>query len=335
MGTMPIEKTYTTQKTVQLLLDQFNQELSEYAYGIDIKAEWTYSSYMFTLKNTGDRRIGLCINLRSIQVERKLLSILHKDAVSYCASFIINYLRMIEKAYDDMPTTYFEGLAVFNMITDLQSSKSVKIYSPLCLLRGQKRKVTVRPLELWCAFIALKKISSEYLSEKAKKKVGQLIEDLQIYSLLPEVSYSNSYIPAHSLFTGLKQILIIVKNDKSVNKEFAILELLFCENIEHLSAERLAGLFLKTGNKFIFEILFRLMCHAPISHNKLISSEMYYPMEKHINEYRQQSVHYYQNYNKVKLLEDNYLFIRNTVGKANRLLDFYSMSASSGTIHTF
>lgn len=154
-----IKNRMSTFELKQQFIGLLAGEFENCSFDIVLGFESSFRNRICTLKFVNCKQVEVCVNLgyvkKSVCVDG--CSLMFK--VFFCASYVAEYIKQIERAGYSVPQSYFEGLAFLNAIEVYKSEKLVSVYSPILHWETKpKRSYCLRPLEVSCAINSLNKM---------------------------------------------------------------------------------------------------------------------------------------------------------------------------------
>ena len=261
--TINTQNRMSTFSIKQLFIRILANEFDNCGFDVVLGFESTYNNRICTLHIVGHKRLEVNVNLGYVKQSffAKRFSELFK--AHYCAFFVAEYIKQLERAKNVLPQSYFEGLAFLNAIEVYKAKTVVRVFSPLSHWNEKpKRSYCLRPLEISSAINAINKLilfDSHKMDEKDKKSVRDLHNSLLLYASLPEISYVYECIPVYALVNSLKSLSNFASEDPAIDQEFPILSLFPFHRLDHLAVDDLFLHCLQSGNSFLVGIAIRLI----------------------------------------------------------------------------
>ncbi len=315
-------------------------EFENCSFDIVLGFESSLKNRICTLKFVDYKQVEVCVNLgyvkKSVCVDGS--SLMFK--LYFCASYVAEYIKQIERARCSVPQSYFEGLAFLNAIDVCKSEKVVSVYSPLFHWEKKpKRSYCLRPLEISSAINALNKIkllASSELNQQEKLVVNTFCDSLLLYAGLPEVSYNHSRVPVYALIDAFKKLADFIAKEPSLNQEFPILALAPFGQIEQMSVNDLLLHCIQSDNEFLMGVSIRLIAFLHPSQNIEFTDDTHNKLVDMMNQYIDYSLSYCYELSKSGrcLKKDNLYAIKTAVKSINGYLSVDGTGVIAGNIHS-
>lgn len=324
----------------QQFISLLSSEFEKCRFDIVIGFESSFRKRICTLKFGDGKRVEVCVNLDYVKKSVNAVGCSMMIKVCYCALFVAEYIKQIERAKNSVPQSYFEGLVFLNAIDVCKEKRAVSIHSPLSHWnKNPKSTYCVRPIEISSAMNALNKLrihSPSWLNEQDKAVIREFSDSLLLYSGLPEIAYIYASVPVYALVDSFKRLADTIAKDPEVVKEFPIFTLAPFDQIEQLTVSSLFLSCVQSNNDFLIGVAIRLIaflhlpCNSEIDHINL---------EKILNamiSYIDYSIFYYNELSKCSgfFMNDNFLAIKAAVKSINNYLSMCGFGVTAGNIHT-
>ena len=324
----------------QQFIGLLSNELGKSRFNIVLGFESSFRSRICTLKFSDDKQIEVCINLEYVKKSDNAADCSMILKVCYCALFVADYIKQIERAKSSVPQNYFEGLVFLNAIEVCKEKKTVSIYSPLSYWdKNPKSTYCVRPIEISSAINALNRlriIAPSGVSERDKMAIKSFSDSLLLYSGLPEIAYVYGSIPVYALVDSFKRLAGIIVKDPEAVQEFPILGLAPFDQIKQLTVGSLFLSCIQSDNTFLIGVAIRLIAFFHLPYNFKIDSVNLEKLVSAMNQYIDYSIIYYNRLPKRGryLMDDNLFAIKNAVKSFNSYLSMHGAGVITSNIHT-
>ena len=315
-------------------------EFENCSFDIILGFESSFRNRICTLKFVDYKQVEVSINLgyvkKSVCVDG--CSLMFK--VYFCALYVAEYIKQIERARCNVPQSYFEGLAFLNAIDVCKSEKLVSVYSPILHWEKKpKRSYCLRPLEISSAINSLNKIkllASSWLNQQEKLVVNTFCDSLLLYAGLPEVSYNHSRVPVYALIDAFEKLTDLIAKEPLLNREFPILTLAPFEQIAHMSVNDLLLHCIQSNNEFLKGVSIRLIAFLHPSQNIAFTDDTHNKLADTINQYIDYSLSYCYEFSKSGrcLKKDNLYAIKKAAKSINEYLNMDGTYVIAGNIHS-
>lgn len=335
-GQKRVSSFYLKQQFIGLLAGEF----ANCGFNIVLGFESSFKRRICKLEIVDGKQARICVNLGHLKSSVCIDGASLLFRVRYCALFIAEYIKQIERAKNSMPKSYFEGLAFLNAIEVCKSGRTVGIYSPLSHWNKKHGlSYCLRPLEISSAINALNRIrllDRTELNEQEGLIVGTLCDSLLLYSCLPEVSYIRSQAPAYALVDSLRRLAALITRERDLTDEFPILSLAPFDKIKQLTVSGLFEHCIRSDNEFLTGVSVRLIAYLQPSLNITASGDAYQRTIDAIKRYIDYSLYYYRELPKSggRILKDNLYAIKTAVRSINGCLSRNGIDVISGNIHS-
>lgn len=333
------KNSMSTFELKQQFIDLLSSEFSRCSFDIMLGFESSFRNRICTLKFVDYKQIEVCINLgyvkKSVGVGDSSLAF----KVYFCALYVAEYIKQIERARCRIPLSYFEGLAFLNSIDVCKSKKVVSVYSPLFYWEKKpKHSYCLRPLEISSAINALNKIkllASPWLNQQERLVVNTFCDSLLLYASLPEVSYNHSRVPEYALIDAFKKLADLIAKEPSLSQEFPILTLASFEQIEQMSVNDLLLHCIQSNNEFLTGVSIRLIAFLHPSLNIDFEDDTHAKLVDAMNKYIDYGLSYCcESFELGRCLKtDNLYAIKTAVKSINKYLSIYGTGVIAGNIH--
>ena len=334
------QKSMSTFDLKQQFVGLLASKFENCGFDIVLGFESSFKSRICTLKFDDCKKVEVCVNLgyvkKSVCVDDS--SLMFK--VYYCASFVAEYIKQIERAKNCVPQSYFEGLAFLNAIEVCKSEKIVSVFSPLSHWdKKPKRSYCLRPLEISSAINALNKIrlfASSGLNKQEKLLVNTFCDSFLLYAGLPEVSYSHARVPVYALVDSFKKLADLITQKPTLAQEFPILALAPFEQIKQLTVHDLFLYCVHSDNEFLTGVSIRLIAFLNPSLNIEFTDSVHKKLLDTMNQYIDYSLSYCYELSKSGrcLKKDNLYAIKSAIKSINRYLSIDGSGVIAGNIHS-
>lgn len=313
-------------------------ELEGCGFDIVLGFESSVKDRVCTLKFGHGKHVEVCANLGHV---KKAVCIGGSQmlGVWYCALFIAEYLKQIERAKKCVPQGYFEGMAYLNAIEVCKAGKRVSVCSPLSRWdKRPKRSCCLRPLEAAGAVNALNKMrlfAPAALNERERAAVRTFCDGLLLYAGLPEVAYAHAGVPVYALADSLKKLAARIDRDPGLVREFPVLSLAPFEKIGQLTVNDLLGHCARADNAFLAGISVRLAAFLLPPQSVTLADGERQRVEDGMKRYIDQALIYCGEAPEAggQLLSDNLFAVKTAVRSINDYLTLWEAGASAGNIH--
>lgn len=324
------------QQFAGLLTDEFEN----CGFNIILGFESSSKNRICILKFSGCKHVEVCINLgyvgKSVCIEGCSLIL----KVYYCAFFVAEYIKEIERAKGNIPQSYFEGLTFLNAIDVCKSERAVSVCSPLSHWNKKpERSSCIRPLEVGCAINALNKIRLFALSELNKQErssVSKLCDSLLLYAGLPEVAYNHAKVPVYALADSFRELADIIERKPTAVREFPILTLAPFDQIKQLTVNDLFLYCVQSDNEFLMGVAIRLIAVLYPSSDIKLSNDTQKKLVDAMNQYIDFSLYYFHELTQSGrcLKKDNLYAVKKVIKSINMYLSLNGYSVIAGNIHS-
>lgn len=337
---MKRQKSLSTFDLKQQFIGLLASEFENCGFDIVLGFESSFNGRICTLKFIDDKRIEVYANLGYVKKSVCVDGCSQMFKVHYCTLFIAEYIKHIERAKNNIPQSYFDGLAFLNAIEVYKSEKTVSVYSPLSHWdRKPKHSFNMRPLEISCAINALNRIRlsvSLELSKQEQFAVKHFCDSLLLYASLPEISYVHTRIPAYTLADSLKRLANLISKEPELVQEFPVLALARFEHIMQLTVNDLFLHCIQSDNEFLTGVSIRIIAFLHPSHNIQFTDDVRRKLTDVLNEYIDYGITYCKELSKPGrcLLNDNLFAVKTAVKSINDYLTIYGTGVIAGNIHS-
>lgn len=320
----------------QYFLDLLSNELNNCRFNIILRFESTIKECICSLKFSSNKRLDVCVNVSYVKKSINNLDCSLISKIHYCAWFISDYIRQIERAKNYMPQNYFESLVFFNAIDIYKSTKTVNINSPLYNLDKKPHyKYCIRPIEINCAINSLNRMKICMSSEiKEKDLIDILLHKLSLYASLPEIVYANARTPIYTLVDCFRKISTIISNDPYIVQEFPVLMSTQFEKVNQLTTAELLLSCIQSKHDFLIGVAIRIMAYLQFPNE--LKKDVFEKLVNGMIQYIEYSLKYYKllsNSNEC-FFKDNLYAIKKAVKVINNCLNMYGYNINSGNIHS-
>lgn len=334
------QKSLSTFDLKQQFIGLLASEFENCGFDIVLGFESSSKSRICTLKFVDSKRVEVCANLGYVEKSVYVDGSSQMFKVRYCALFIAEYIKQIERAKNSIPQSYFEGLAFLNAIEVHKSEKTVGVYSPLFHWdKKPKRSYCLRPLEISSAINALNKIrlfASLELNEQEQLAVKTFCNSLLLYAGLPEVSYVHTRVPAYTLVDSFKRLANLIAKEPELAQEFPVLALAPFEQIMQLTVNDLLLHCIQSDNEFLTGVSIRLIAFLHPAQNIQLADGVRRKLADAMNQYIDYSITYCNELSKPGrcLLNDNLFAVKAAVKSINDYLAICGTGVIGGNIHS-
>jgi len=304
-----------------LLNELLASSITESNYNVIVGYEWKKEDQIFSFQITNKQTINLWINLNnSIEIVSQNKGVLNDLNLRYRAYFISNYICCLSATPNLREATFFDELVSLCAYNSINNSHRQTVFSPIT----DKRIIELRPIDVYCAIRSLTRLIMEcghHMHGEEKKQCDVLINNLLLYTILPEVGYKNCR-PVYAL---LEELIKLQGHLRAGGNKIA------------QDTPNVNELFKKSAyfsNRLEFEAIMRLSAYTGVCINEKIADD-YQEILDCVSLFKRKSVEFYNEYKKVKsqLLEDNYTAIKLISFQIDRL--FPSSSSDSGALHYY
>lgn len=316
-----------------------SNEFTKCGFKIILGFEVSFKKRICTLYFTNSKQIDICVNLGYVKKSIDTIGSSLMFKVYYCAIFIAEYVKQIERAKKFAPQSYFEGLTFLNAIDTCRSNKKVSVYSPLSHWNEKpKRTYCIRPLEISSAINSLNKIrllTPTKLNEQDIETIRTFCHSLLLYAGLPEVTYVHSNIPLYSVSDSLQRLANLILKEPAVVDEFPIFAIAPFERINQLTVGDMFLFCVQSDSKFLMGIAIRLIAFLKMSQDMGLDDSDYRRLVHEINSYVDYSISYCNGLSKLDrcLIKDNLFAIKTAVKSINNYLNICGTGVNAGNIH--
>lgn len=289
---------------------------------------------------TDDDRVEICLNLGHVRKSLDAAGCSLMLKIHYCALFVAEYVKHIERAKSSLPQNYFEGLVFLNALEVYKGKKASGICSPLSRWRKRPRHACrVRPIEISCAINALNKLrlfTPVELNEEERLAIRVFSEELLLYSGLPEIAYVGTKVPIYTVVDFIKTIGKIAADDPETRQEFPMLMLAPFEQIDHMTTHDLFLCCIQSDNTFLIGLAVRLIVFLQLQYDIKLENCSCEALVEEIKQYIDYSTVYYTEASRSNsyLIKDNLFAISIAVKAANNYLSACGEDVNSGNIHS-
>lgn len=333
------KNSMSTFELKQQFIGLLSGDFKRCSFDIVLGFESSFRNRICTLKFVDCKQIEVCINLgyvrKSVCVGGSSLAF----KVYFCALYVAEYIKQIERARCSMPLSYFEGLAFLNSIDVCKSKKAVSVYSPLYHWEKKpKRSYCLRPLEISSAINALNKIkllAPSWLNQQERLAVNTFCDNLLLYAGLPEVSYNYSRVPVYALINAFEKLADLIAKEPSLSQEFPILTLAPFEQIEQMSVNDLLLHCIQSSNEFLKGVSIRLIAFLHPSLTVDFDDDTHEKLVDAMNQYIDYGLSYCcESFELGRCLKADNLYAIKTAAKSiNEYLSMYGTGVITGNIH--
>lgn len=315
-------------------------EFTNCGFNIILGFEARFKNRICTLYFTNDKQIDICVNIGYVKKSIDTIGSSLMFKVYYCALFIAEYIKQIERAKKNVPQSYFEGLTFLNAIEVCRSPKTVSVYSPLSHWNEKpKRTYCIRPLEVSSAINSLNKIRllmPTKLNTQDIEGIRTFCHSLLLYAGLPEVAYVHSNIPVYSMSNSLQKLADLVLKKPEVIDEFPILAIAPFERLKQLTVGDMFLFCVQSDSKFLMGIAIRLIAFFHLSQDMGLDDSIYRKLVHEMNSYIDYSISYCNELSKLDrcLIKDNLFAIQTAVKSINNYLNTCGAGVNAGNIHS-
>nr|WP_143259743.1 hypothetical protein [Anaerofilum sp. An201] len=326
-------------KLKQYFTSILSTEFANCGFNIILGFESSFKTRICTLYFTNSKQIDICVNLGYVKKSIDTIGSSFLFKVYYCAIFIAEYIKQIERAKKSVPQSYFEGLTFLNAIEVCRSNKKVSVYSPLSHWNEKpKRTYCIRPIEISSAINSLNKIrllTPTKLNAQDIETIRTFCHSLLLYAGLPEVAYVHSNIPVYSMSDSLQRLADIILREPAVVDEFPILAMAPFERIKQLTIGDMFLFCVQSDSKFLMGIAIRLIAFLHMSQDMGLDDSIYRKLVHEINSYVDYSISYCNGLSKLDrcLIKDNLFAIKTAIKSINNYLNICGTGVNAGNIH--
>lgn len=323
------------QQFVGLLSNEFNH----CGFNIVLGFESSFKKRICTLRFVEDYRVEVCVNLDYVKTSVNIVGCSLIFKVRYCALFVAEYIKQIERAKKNIPQSYFEGLVFLNAIDIYKAENTISIYSPLLHWdKKPKRTYCIRPIEISSAINALNKLSlfaQSVLNEQDKVAVKTFRNNLLLYSSLPEISYIHAHVPTYTIIDLLKRLTMLITKKPKVVQEFPILTLAPFEHIDQMTVNCLYLFCVQSNNKFLIGVALRLIIFLHLPYDTELDNNSQKKIMDAMKLYIDYSITYCSELSNSGrcFINDNLLAVKLAVKIINDYLTMHGVGVSAGNIH--
>lgn len=324
----------------QQFISLLSSEFEKCGFDIILCFESSFSKRLCTLKFGEGKQVEVCINLEYVKKSINGVGCSMQVKICYCAFFVVDYIKLINLAKNNVPKSYFEGLAFLNAIEVCKDNKTVSIYSPLSHWNKKpKNKYCVRPIEIRSAINALNRLRlylPSGLDEQDKLAIIALTDSLLLYSGLPEISYVHSSIPVYALVDSFGRLADIISKDPETIREFPVLALAPFDKIKQLTVRSLFLSCVQSDNNFLIGVAIRIIAFLQLPYNQEFENIDLGKLVNAMNSYIDYSIIYLNEMSKSGkfLMNDNMFAIKVAVKSINTFLSLCSFNMPDRNIHT-
>lgn len=315
-------------------------EFRNCGFNVVLGFESSFKSRICMLKFADVKRIEVYVNLGYVKNSVYVDGISQMFKVRYCALFIAEYIKQIERAKDCIPQSYFEGLVFLNAVEVYKSKKTVGVYSPLSHWdKKPQRSYCLRPIEISSAINALNKtrmFASLELNEQEQLVVKTFCDSLLLYAGLPEVSYVRASVPVYALIDSFKGVADLITKEPKLVQVFPVLTLAPFDQIRKLTVNDLFLHCIQSDNEFLMGISIRLIAFLHPPQNNEVTDGDLKKLTDAMNQYIEYSITYCNELSKPDrcLLNDNLFAVKAVVKSINDYLTMYGTGVIAGNIHS-
>lgn len=333
------KKNMSSFELKQYFTSILSNEFTNCGFKIILGFEVTFKKRICTLYFTNSKQIDICVNLGYVKKSIDTIGSSLMFKVYYCAIFIAEYVKQIERAKKIVPQSYFEGLTFLNAIEACRSNKKVSVYSPLSHWNEKpKRTYCIRPLEISSAINSLNKIrllTPTKLNEQDIETIRTFCHSLLLYAGLPEVTYVHSNIPVYSVSDSLQRLADLILKEPAVVDKFPILAIAPFERINQLTVGDMFLFCVQSDSKFLMGIAIRLIAFLQMSQDMGLDDSVYRRLVHEMNLYVYYSISYCNGLSKLDrcLIKDNLFAIKTAVKSINNYLNICGTGVNVGNIH--
>lgn len=334
------QKNLSTFDLKQQFIVLLASEFENCGFKIVLSFESSFKKHICTLKFVDSKRVEICANLGYVKKSVCVNGVSQIFKVHYCALFIAEYIKQIERVKKNTPQCYFEGLVFLNAIEAYESKKMVQVYSPLSYWdKKPKCSYCLRPLEISSAINTLNKIrlfTSLKLNEQEQLAVKTFCDSLMLYAGLPEVSYIHTRVPVYTLVDSFKRLANLITKEPALVQEFPFLTLAPFEQITQLTVNDLLLHCIQSDNEFLIGVAIRLIAFLHTSQNNQLTDHVRRKLADAMNQYIDYSITYCNEVSKSGrcFLNDNLFAIKVAVKSINEYLTIYGTGVIAGNIHS-
>ena len=334
------QKHISSFRLKQQFISLLRSEFEKCGFNIVLGFESSFRERICTIQFADGKQIHVCINLDYVKKAVDVIGFPFRLKVYYCAAFVAEYIKQIERVKSCVPQNYFEGLVFLNAIEVYKAKKVVSIYSPLSLWNKKpKRTYCIRPLEICSAVNSLNRLrlfTSQELNEQDKERIKAFMDGLLLYSALPEVAYIHTRVPVYTMVDSIKRLAELIEKEPEVVKEFPILTLAQFEQIKQLTVRSLFFSCTQSDNEFLIGVAIRLIAFMQLSYDTEFEQWGQEKLIDALNQYIGYSITYYNELSKASsyFIKDNLLAIKAAVKAINDYLVMYGTGVIAGNIHS-
>lgn len=334
------QRNLSSYQLKQMFAFLLSNELSDCKFDVLLEFESSVANRICTLKFARANQAMICVNLGYVgrSIDATGCSLLLK--VHYCALFIAEYVKHVERSKSTAPHNYFEGLVLLNALEVYGKRKTQEIYSPLSHWNKKpRRRCCMRPIEISCAINSLNKLRLLNLVELSEGEISAIrvfSEELLLYSGLPEIAYINTNIPVYTVVDFFQTIRKIVVKNPELKYEFPILMLAPFEQIEHLTTHDLFLSCIQSDNAFLIGLATRLILFLHLQCDMELDSCNYKALIGEMKLYVDYCTTYYTESLKSNsyFIKDNLFAINIATKAANNYLTVCGADVIGGNIHS-
>ena len=326
---MVLQKFIMTSFQKKAVFDSvLSDELKDCKHRIVVRYEWERPDQVLEIfaSNNGSIELGINLNTDSNKYFCKL-SEGTEFQIIYRAYFISAYIHCLDDAITSVPQTYFSGLVLLCAINDLCSGKRVNAFSPTA-----REPHELRPIDIYCSVRALTKLTTDHAdkrTEHSREYFKQLIGELLMYSMLPEISYKGGEI-IYSLLQEIGELRENMISHRCVVSDYVLFNKFVSDWFDSFSINDLAAMCEDNQDYFWGNVAIRLSAHL---YERVNNQESL--IESCVQNFKEDSVRYFMNTRKTEnlLLLDNLIAIKKLSLKIENA--FSTVAANSGSIHFF
>lgn len=323
----------------QQFISMLSSEFEKCRFDIVLGFESSIRKRICTLKFGEGKQVEICINLDYVKKSVNAVGCSMVLKVCYCALFVAEYIKQIERTKNSIPQSYFEGLVFLNAIEVCKKNKKVSVYSPLAHWnKNPKNTYCVRPIEISSAINALNKLrifTPSGLNEQDKVAIKAFSDSLLLYSGLPEIAYIYASVPMYALVDSFKRLADIIAKDPEAVQEFPILTLAPFEQIKQLTVSSLFMSCVQSNNVFLIGVAIRLIAFLHLPYSTDMDNINLKKLVNAMNSYIDYSTIYYNELSKCGrfLMNDNLYAIKVAAKSINDFLSMYGSDVIARNIH--
>ena len=332
-----MEKYISVYKLKQLIGGMLESELRDCGFHVFLRFASDRKNRVCTLKFPSPGKVEVCFDLGSVSQSIDAVECSRQLKIRYCAVFVAEYIKQIERAGKCLPQSYFEGLSFLNAVEVCCSEKAVGVYSPLFRWKRRPgRSQRIRPLEISSAEKALNRILSSEWSVPERQAVEALRRDFRLYASLPEISYVHVNAPVYALADSLKKLADLVPKDPELARRFPVLTLLPFDRIRELTVNDLFMHCIRSDDEFPIGVAVRCIAFLHLQPDIAADDSAYERISHAMQRYIDRSLAYCAAPAKDGkcFMTENLFAVKIAAQSINNSLSGNADLAGTGTIHT-